>query len=63
MEQEFYGGLKDLGVAEDAAVAQAFSFDIAAVLDVVADQAPELDGSVVVVEVVEDQCRSGIGFG
>ena len=52
MEQEFYGGLKDLGVAEDAAVAQAFSFDIAAVLDVVADQAPELDGSVVVVEVV-----------
>ena len=62
MEQEFCGGLKDLGVAQDATVAQAFGFDVAAVLDVVADQAPELDGGVVVVEVVEDQGWDGVGF-
>ena len=43
-------------------MAQAFGFDVAAVLDVVADQAPELDGSVVVVEVVEDQGWDGVGF-
>ena len=62
MEQEFCGGLKDLGVAQDATVAEAFGFDVAAVLDVVADQATELDGGVVVVEVVEDQGRDGVGF-
>ncbi len=62
MEQEFCGGLKDLGVAKDAAVAQTFGFDVAAVLDVVANQATELDGGVVVVEVVEDQGRDGVGF-
>jgi hypothetical protein len=39
--------LKDLGVAKDSAVAQAFGFDVAAVLDVVAYQATELDRGVV----------------
>ena len=63
MEQEFCGGLKDLGVAQDAAVAQAFGFDVAAVLDVMSHQAPELDRGVLVVEVVEDQGRDGVGFG
>ena len=51
-----------MGVAKDAAVAQAFGFDVVAVLDVMTYQAPKFDWGIVVVEVVEDQGRDGVGF-